>query len=137
MTATRLKRIALLLPFGVFFTATAVINFPRNGMKIYWSLSPKDVAEIQMVHRNSCERRIGPGWYQRFCPTGIRLSVAGALNPIEGIYVQSNGSAIVVYRSWQEKFYDRSGEHHWALESFTLVKATNGWEWPVVTGGFP
>jgi hypothetical protein len=124
-------RVVPLLCAVLLLGAGALLFWPRRGVNIYGRLSPSDIAEIRMVQRTDCARRIGPGWYQRFCPTSIRRLVAGGLSPVDGIYVQENGSVILVYRSAFQPAYGSDGKRLWGLTTRTLRKSTNGWAFSV------
>lgn len=129
MTAKCFKRTALLLPIALLILcAAAVLTFaPEEEMKVYGNLSSRDIAEIQMLHRNNCSSRLGPAWYRRLCPLKIRRFVAAYLDPIDVISVQPDGSALIVYRGWDKKYYDSRGEHRWGDASYKLVREADGW----------
>jgi hypothetical protein len=121
------KRVLLLLCAVLVLGAGALAFRPGPGVKVYGSLPPGDIFEIRLVHRTSCAKRIGPGWYQKLCPSLIRSLIADALNPMEGIYVQGNGSVTIVYRSAFQLAYDSRGKRRWGLRSYTFAKGPNGW----------
>ncbi len=125
----RTKRVRIIILFlGLAFVlAAGVIALRPGSAKVYGNLSPKDVAEIRSVHRTLRAKSFGPGWYQRSCPVFFRRCVAGALNPIEGIYVQENGWVIVNYRSANKPAYDIHGKRRWGREHYRLAKGPNGW----------
>jgi hypothetical protein len=107
MTSKRVNRIALFLGLAVLATGLLILFLPGNATAVYGNVSPKDVSEIRAFHLTECAKRIGPVWYQDLCPKAIQLQVAAIMNPIEEICGQDNGSAVVLYRAWQVKYYDR------------------------------
>jgi hypothetical protein len=129
MTSKRVNRVALFLGLAALTAGVLIIFLPGNATAIYGNLSPKDVAGIRAFHVAECAKRIGPVWYQEVCPKAIRLQVAAVMNPIEEICGQSNGSAVVLYRAWQIKYYDRHGEHRWEYQAFKLEREKNVWKY--------
>jgi hypothetical protein len=129
MTSKRLNRTALFLCLAVLAAGVLTICLPWNATAIYGNLSPKDVAEIRAFHEAECAKRIGPAWYQEVCPKAIRLQVAAIMNPIEMICGQGDGSAVILYRAWQIKYYDRHGEHRWEYQAFKLERQNNVWKY--------
>jgi hypothetical protein len=51
------------------------------------------------------------------------------LNPIEIIAVPKPGSATVVYRGFDNYYYDRKGKHRGARVSYKLAKDASGWHY--------
>ena len=129
MASKRVNRVALLLGLAALATGGLIIALPRNATAVYGNLSPKDVAEIRAFQVAECAKRIGPRWYQELCPKAIQLQVAAIMNPLEEICGQGDGSAVVVYRAWQVKYYDRHGEHRWEYQAFKLKRETNVWHY--------
>ena len=124
------KRVAL-LALSVVVLGAALIAWRGRSVNVYGKLSSADLAKIRMVHRAECAKRIGPDWYRRFCPALVRALIAGALNPVEGVYVQENGSVIILYRSAFQPAWGTDRKPRWGLADCTLVRDTDGWTNPL------
>ena len=127
MKSKRAWRIVLLLCALFVVAMGALVFWKAPGVKVIGHLSSRDVTQIRNFHQADFVTSTGPAWYQRFCPASVRRPIAGALNPIDEIYVQEDGSVIVVYRTSLQPGYRSDGTQVWRRGSYHLKRATNGW----------
>jgi len=129
MSTDIIKRTALLglISLAVVGAFAALRTSLRNGVEIRGTLSPRDVAEITRLHRSACPivlRTIFPKWF----PISVQRHISATLNPIEVVAVPGDGRAIVVYRGFEQYYYDARGKHRWGHGAYRLAKDANGWQ---------
>ncbi len=97
-----------------------------SPVEIRGVLSQTDLAEIRRLHGVwSPSPSLCPGWL----PVFLRSRVSAFLNPIQAITIPWPGAATVVYRGFDEYYYDRKGKHRGGLISYTLAKDARGWQY--------
>jgi hypothetical protein len=111
----------LLLLIGGFLALRGLLS---NHIEIRGTISPRDLAAITQVHSSHCSVA-WPGlkWF----PEPIRNLAIARLNPIEIVSVPKDGVAIVVYRGFDNFYYDKTGKHRWGTAYYTVVKDRSGW----------
>jgi hypothetical protein len=122
----RTKKVVLtaavtLFLIAVFFVLRALLS---NHIEIRGTISPRDLAAITGNHNAYC----GVAWPGlKWFPEPIRNFVIARLNPIEIVSVPKDGVAIVVYRGFDNLYYDKKGKHRWGTAYYTLFKDESGW----------
>ena len=95
-------------------------------VEIRGAFSRSDIAEITHLHHLVCPN-VSPAIYLKWFPTSLQRQISVALNPIDIIALPKDGEAIVVYRGFNNYYYDKKGKHRFGTASYTLAKGTNGW----------
>lgn len=125
MKICRIKRwwFAAAISFAIFFAVVAILPYTAGYVEIRGNLSPKDIAEIKRVHRS----KVWPGPYPDWFPMAAQRKLSAILNPVDIICAPSEERAIIVYRGFDNCYYDKEGKHRWGNASYTLVKGPKGW----------
>jgi hypothetical protein len=104
----------------------AVLCSSQRRIDIRGELSAAEVRGIVRTHSACCPDAL-PKCCLKFVPVSIRQYIAARLNPIEIIAVPKPGGATVVYRGFDQVYYDKKGKHRWGTASYTLEKNSKGW----------
>ena len=135
MSTARIKKLVVpgLICLGMLAPFVALRYVPLRRVEIRGNLSPVEIAAIIRSHQSNCPpvwAAVCPKWF----PVSVHRQISGMLSPIEIIAVPGNERAIVVYRGFEQCYYDKRGKHRWGLASYKLAKDAKGWHmvamWP-------
>jgi hypothetical protein len=97
-----------------------------HPVQIRGVLSQTDLAEISRLHRVWCPT---PALCPRWLPVSVRSRISALLSPIEIIATPQPAKATVVYRGYDNYYYDRKGKPRRQWVSYTLAKDASGWHY--------